>query len=66
MTNREEVARHKEMILKQEFTQNFPNDSVCSKINGSGIPPRNIISIESHRYEPDQVFPIIVTVWYIS
>lgn len=52
------------MVLKQEFTQDFPNDSVCSKINGSGINPRDIISIESHRYESEQHFPLVVTVWY--
>jgi len=52
------------LVLKQDFTQDYPNDSVCSKINGSGIKPESIISIESHRYEPDQSFPVIVTVWY--
>lgn len=52
------------MVLKQEFTQDYPNDSVCSKINGSGIPPDAIISIESRQYEESRTYPVIVTVWY--
>lgn len=53
----------KPMLLSRSYSQSYPNDSVCAKINGDISDVRKIVSVV---HERDNIGNLIVTVYYVD